>query len=99
MPVILGLSFVHSSKFRRGYEWQALFFEDKSDNLDDLFLRVNQLIKMVSLIKKSELKTNSPEFRCLWGLIANHNEKCCLPACPLLCLASLCIEREDELLE
>ena len=73
MPVILGLTYLHSSKFRKGYEWQALFFEDPSQSMEELFLRVNQTIKVVEVVKKSELKTNSSEFRVLWGLIQNHN--------------------------
>jgi len=58
MPVVLGLTYLHSAKFRKGYEWQALFFEDQSQTLEEMFLRVNQTIKVVDIIKKSELKTN-----------------------------------------
>ena len=98
-PVILGLTYLHSSRFNKGYEWQALFYEDIDVDLDTLYLRVNQLMKMIGVIKKSELKANSPEFRILWGLIANHNEKCKDPDCPLLIIQDLKIEKEDQLIE
>lgn len=59
MPIILILTYLHSNRFNRGYEWQALFFEDKDQSLQDIFLRVNETIKIVKNIRKSELKSNS----------------------------------------
>jgi hypothetical protein len=58
------------------YDWKALFFEKHSGDLTNLFLQVNELKKEVAIIKKSDLGTNSPEFRKLWKIITIHNDKC-----------------------
>jgi hypothetical protein len=95
-PIVICLSWVHSAKFRKGYEWRNLFFENHRElSLRDLFLQVNQLVKTTARIKKSELRTNGLEFRNLWGLVADHNDKCRDIECPLLSLESMRNGGED----
>lgn len=53
MPVILALNFIQSSRFNIGYEWRRLFMDSNKDDLRDLCMQVNQLIKVAAEVKKS----------------------------------------------
>lgn len=99
-PIVICLSWVHSAKFDKGYDWRSLFFlRTGKEDLRILFLQVNQLVKVTSDIKKSDLRTISPEFRNLWGIAADHNEKCTNPDCPIATLKSMRSSAEDDLVE
>lgn len=45
LPIVLLLSFLHSSKLMNSYDWKALFFQKHSGDLTNLFLQVNELNK------------------------------------------------------
>ena len=75
-PIVLGLRIIQSRYFNKGYEWKCLFLEEKISSMRDLYLQCNSLIKIMNKVKTSELRTNCTEFKQLWELISNHNEKC-----------------------
>ena len=52
-PIIAALAFYHSQKFKKGYEWRSLFYQDKNKSLRELFLQVNEFVKVASQVKKS----------------------------------------------
>jgi hypothetical protein len=97
-PIVLGLGFVQTSYLSKGYDWKELFHNVKNDDLRCLYLQTTQLVKVMEIIRRSELRSNSAEFKSLWELIKLHNDKCDYAECSLRTLKGLPVERGDEMM-